>query len=254
VEKSEINDGDTVAAGNTKVRVEIKGRDRRQPISVPAPPPTAAEKLVVPSATNLIARDLPTGIVMYCDPAGGTPVTDVIERLLTRSEPLVIANFRVAGQKPPDWLAAEDDLLAAVPEDMSEELSLYLISPSDIPLPGGSAPPMGAVKQQRAMLLELYHELRPRAAAVLAFTKASKDDVLNATRFRRGFYCSADGLEMFLSMGSKQLAKALVDELHAILIARTGDTSWALYANPVLAPTPAELGLEPETGTAATVS
>ena len=76
------------------------------------------------------------------------------------------------------------------------------------------------------------------------------DQVSDAIGFRRGFYFSADGLELFLSRGSKDLAKALLNGLHAILIARAGDVGWAIYANPNLAPTPADLGLAAEMVTA----
>jgi hypothetical protein len=68
---------------------------------------------------------------------------------------------------------------------------------------------------------------------------------LKSIGFHRGFYCSADALEMFLTQGSPDLAKALVEGLHAIFIARGGNAHWALYANPALAPTPPALRNRP---------
>jgi hypothetical protein len=159
---------------------------------------------------------------------------------------VVLANFRLAGQKPPEWIAASDDLLLAAPAEVTDAHSLHLLAAEDIPIAEGTDPTLNSQGLQRAKFLELYHQLRPHSAAVLALLNGSKDDVLKAISFRRGFYCSADGLEMFLKQGSRDLARSLVDGFHGLLIARNGDADWALYANPKLAPTLADLGLAAE--------
>jgi hypothetical protein len=240
VEKAELRNGDTVTAGNTKVRIQIQGRNRDKPVQ--KTPPPAPPRVATPQS-QIVPRDLPTGLTMYHDPGLGTSLATVLELLQLRFAPLLIANFRLAGVNPPDWIAANDDLLAAAPAEVTDQHSLHLLAAEDIPLPDGNLSPLDSRGPQRAALLELYHQLRPHAAAILAFAKASKSDVTKSIGFRRGFYCSADSLEMFLARGSRELARSLVDGMHAILIARNGDLHWTLYANPTLAPTPAEVGL-----------
>ena len=175
VEKSEVDDGDTVAAGNTKVRVQIRGRDR-------IPAAAAASHIAPPSLNNsaaehpprIVDRELPTGLVMYFDPDHHMTLATILEQLLTKSEPLLLANFRAAGAKPPAWLAADDDLLAVAPLEITAENSLHLIAPADVPFGDGTALPVDALVSQSEELLKIYHGLRPRAAVILALVKTSK--------------------------------------------------------------------------------
>lgn len=243
VEKSEVDDGDTVAAGNTKVRVQIRDRDRSSvaiasPQLQPAPASSASEV-----HSRVVDRELPTGLVMYQDPDRRTSLATVLEQLLAKFKPMLLANFRSASQKPPEWLAADDDLLAAAPAEITAENSLYLIAPADVSFGDDTTLPADSLDKQCEELLKIYHSLRPRAAVILALVKTSKAEVLKSIGFRRGFYCSLDGLEMFLRQGSRELAHSLIAGMNALLIARAGDTDWTIYANPSLAPTIEDLGL-----------
>jgi hypothetical protein len=130
-------------------------------------------------AGQIVPRELPTGVTLYRDPAGRTPAATVLDQLMQRCQPLLIANFRLAGLKPPEWTTAGNDLLAAAPANVTSEHSLHLLVADDIQLPGSGAPSPDGQGLQRAKLLQLYHQLRSHSAAVLAFATASKDDVLN---------------------------------------------------------------------------
>ena len=238
LEKSEVDDGDIVTVGNTKIRLQIRNRalaSTRQP--EPKTPPAKTNE-----ALQIVGRELSTGLVLYHDPSLKTPVQEVAKRLLSKLEPLLFANFRAAGEMPAPPLACED-LLAQAPAEIRDGNSLHLVAAADLVVGDSVAPLTESPELLRDRLLELFHKLRLRKGGILAFTKAPKEEILKAASFRRGFYCSADALEMFLRQGSRELAQGLVNECSAILIVRDNDENWSLYASPRLAPSSSDLGL-----------
>lgn len=234
VTKSEIDDGDTVAAGNTKVRIQIRNRDLSK-APVPQQPLAANSKSFPPvvkpkQVPRVVGQLLPTGLAVYRTPDGTVTVHEVIKILLTKFEPVVLANFRVTGDTPPESLMGED-LLIAAPKEITYANSLHLVFPGDFRVVDPTSDTFGAPDSQRDALLKLFHQLRPKTGVILAFTNTAKPEVLKSIGFRRGFYCSPDSFEMFLRQGSRELAHALIERFSAVLIGRATDDGWTLYVD-----------------------
>ncbi|MBN1853266.1 MAG: hypothetical protein JW829_11100 [Pirellulales bacterium] len=162
------------------------------------------------STSSMTSVDLPTGLVRWDDPDKETGLAEVLDRLCKKFTPLLMANFRLAGEELPEWLNEEDDLLSGSPDKLLKENSLHVIAVEEIPAEDLAAEetPEEQHAVRTAKLLSLHDAVRKKSAGLLLFGKASKDEVLAAIRFHRGFYCTAKGLEMFLNQGSKDLASA----------------------------------------------
>lgn len=237
---AELEDGDVVGAGNTQVKVRIARA---------APAEEAAEAAAAEAKRCVVtAEALPTGLSRWADPEQEVPLGEAVDRLVGKFPALQMANFLLAGETRPDWLAEDADLLAEMPGGVAAEHSLHLIAAEDIPLasiepalPGESSHP-----PQLSALLGLFDKLRSKSAASLLFGDATKDDVLEAIKFHRGFFSTAKGLEMFLKQGSPDLAQKLVGASTAILVAGAGKLGWAIYASPDAIGSAAELGFDDE--------
>ena len=233
VHDAELRDGDVVTVGNTRVEVLVER------------PAASAEArgLMLPPSVPLTCRELPTGLVAYEDATREISLDAALTWLSVHFQPLLLANFEAAGQDAPAWLSPEENLLKAASPEQIGKNCLYLLAPGDVPADGDEpSDPADRAIAATARLLKVYHALRPYSAAVLLFGNGNKQEVDKAIGFRRGFYASATCLELFLRQGSVELARGLIEGLHAIVIAG-GDASWTAYANPKLVHTAADLNL-----------
>ncbi|MCC6493706.1 MAG: hypothetical protein IT424_11885 [Pirellulales bacterium] len=235
VVEGKLQNGDVVSIGKTRLEVEIFD-------------PEAASRAAPPPVIDLAAEGLPTGLVAYRPAGDGADLRAVLEKLTAVFTPLVMANFLAAGEEPPPWLAADADLLAEAPRDQIGDNSLHLLAADDLPAeaddPADPAERSAAATQR---LIELFHQLRTKTGAAMLIGAGDKQAVLETIRFRRGFYASATGLELFLRQGSAVLAQKLIEGLHAILIA-SADDEWTLYANAKLVTSVDDLNLGASAG------
>lgn len=128
---------------------------------------------------------------------------------------ILFMNYRNAGMTPPEWLSNEDDLYAGAPQELRSMHSLHAVCEKEID-----------------KLLELARLFNDRDSSVWVFSGLAQNELLNGLKPYLAWYARPSVLKIQFDQGSKELAKALLAGVYAVVLQVPGDERAYVYAKP----------------------